>query len=234
MLKIICKLIHIVLLHAHIMTQNAKQSFVSLYLLPYSWIYVPYVSSAGFNYLVMNVPVCHSVIETVQDLCLQMLGRGSNGSLTDVKTLIKIFKRGSSEALGKEIMLERSHRAIKDQCSDLLQPVFFCASPNCRVKWKTAVMKQKSCVNHVQIRSIKVRKYTLLNFYILPRMYDLLFYICMTEVSSLWSACFTLCLTLASRLTIHRNNETPPHLHPLGPQLMLLSGQVESKPVGYF
>lgn len=36
MLKITCKLIHIVLLHAHKMTQNAKQSFVLLHLLPYS------------------------------------------------------------------------------------------------------------------------------------------------------------------------------------------------------
>lgn len=40
--------------------------------------------------------------------------------------------------------------------------------------------------------------------------------------------------TLSGKLSIHRNNETPLHPHPLGPQLEPLSSQLVSEPASYF
>lgn len=74
----------------------------------YHFIFCPtvrfmYNMSAGFNCLVKNVPVCHSVIETVRDLCLQMLGRGNNGSLIDVKTLIEFLREAAVKRFGRRL-----------------------------------------------------------------------------------------------------------------------------------
>lgn len=57
------------------------------------------------------------------------------------------------------------------------------------------------------------------------------------------SACLVVCLchflsnthsAHSSKLSIHRNNKTPLHPHPLGPQLEPLSSQLVSEPASYF
>lgn len=72
----------------------------------------------------MNVPVCHSVIKTVQGL--QMPGCGSNGSLIDVKTLIK-FLREAAVKQSERRLCQRFHTEqqrtnalpmkVKDSCN---------------------------------------------------------------------------------------------------------------------